>query len=68
MNAGEPLFESSPRDTYCRDVRELVQNLTGQPVASPTANGLLGRLFKYARRRARSLLSTANGLLGRLFK
>ena len=46
MNAGEPMFESAPRDNYCRDVRELIQKLTGEAVTSEPAPGLLGRLFK----------------------
>lgn len=46
MNSGEPLFDSAPRDSYCREVRELVQTLTGEPVAAGKNNRLLGRLFK----------------------
>lgn len=46
MNAGEAMFENAPRDTYCRDVRDLTHQLTGQPVDAVSHGGLLGRLFK----------------------
>ena len=46
MNAGEAMFENAPRDTYCRDVRDLTHQLTGQPVDAVSPSGLLGRLFK----------------------
>lgn len=46
MNAGEALFQHAPRDTYCREVRDLVEQTTGQSVPVGAAPGLLGRLFK----------------------
>lgn len=46
MNSGEPLFASAPRDVYCREIRELVQTLTGGPVDTGKNNRLLGRLFR----------------------
>jgi len=46
MNSGEPLFDSAPRDAYCREVNELVQTLTGETITVSSSGGLLGRLFK----------------------
>lgn len=45
MNSGEPLFSSAPRDAYCREVRVLLQTLTGEAVEAGKSGGLLGRFF-----------------------
>lgn len=46
MNSGEPLFESAPRDAYCREVSDLVRRFTGETVEAAKPTGLLGRFLR----------------------
>lgn len=47
MNAGENMFEFAPRNSFPREIRSLVEQLTGDRLAAPEADqgGLLERLF-----------------------
>ncbi|MES1943128.1 hypothetical protein PC39_03357 [Salinisphaera sp. PC39] len=45
MNAGEPLYDQTPKDNYCREVRELLARWTGESLVREQRRGLLGRLF-----------------------
>lgn len=44
MNAGEPLYEYAPRDTYCQNVNALIQTLTGEQ-AEAKPGGWFSRWF-----------------------